>query len=87
VPLVSFLVKLKRVAIFQIRLSRSRFLFSHVVIAKPLHSFARYALARKFEAHFTEALGIIAPVLTHLDEQEEMDWLFKDFRQLAARRR
>jgi len=84
VPLVNFLVKLKRVAIFQIACNALNLCFTHVVVAKPLHSFARHALARKFEAHFTEALGIIAPVLTHLDEQEEMDWLFKDFRQLAA---
>ncbi|TAT80308.1 hypothetical protein ELI54_19740 [Rhizobium ruizarguesonis] len=35
----------KRVAIFQIRSSRFRSLFpTHVVVAKPLHSFARHAL-------------------------------------------
>ncbi|NKN15363.1 hypothetical protein GFL86_28265 [Rhizobium laguerreae] len=36
---------LKRVAIFQIRSSRFRSLFfTHVVVAKPRHTFARHAL-------------------------------------------
>ncbi|PDT02485.1 hypothetical protein CO666_19680 [Rhizobium chutanense] len=38
------LLGLKRVAIFQIRSSRFRSLFSHIVAAKPLHTFARHAL-------------------------------------------
>ncbi|NKM99456.1 hypothetical protein GFL89_15270 [Rhizobium leguminosarum bv. viciae] len=36
---------LKRVAIFQIRLPHFRSLFPHVLRAKPLHTFARHALA------------------------------------------
>ncbi|TCA27877.1 hypothetical protein E0H70_22400 [Rhizobium leguminosarum bv. viciae] len=41
------MARLKRVPIFQIRSWRFRSLFpTHVVIAKPLHSFARHALGR-----------------------------------------
>jgi hypothetical protein len=44
-PLGTFAgIALKRVAIFQIRPPRFRLLFSYVVIAKPLRTFARHAL-------------------------------------------
>lgn len=34
--------------------------------------------SRELQTHFTEALGVIAPVLAHLHEQEEMHRLFED---------
>ena len=42
---------------------------------------------REFEAHLAETFRIVAPVFTYLDEKEEVDRLFQDFRQFLARSR
>ena len=45
-PSIDSRLRLKRVAIFQMRSLRFRVFFSHVVLAKPLHTFARHASGR-----------------------------------------
>src|SRR5690606_7104456 len=42
--------------------------------------------AGKIQPHFTVALGVVAPVFAHLDEQEQMHRLFEDFADFLARR-
>ncbi len=75
-------------------LSPFSFLFSKFLYRKTTTHFARHAfashvvaqnrvtllLAREFETHLAEAFGIVTPVFAHLDKQEEMDRLLKDFR-------
>src|SRR5262245_18429427 len=39
----------------------------------------------KVQSHFPVAVGIVAPVLTHLDEQEQVHGLTYDLRDLLAR--
>src|SRR5690606_31458974 len=42
----------------------------------------RPPLTREVEPHLAVALGVVAPVLAHLDEQEEVDLLFEDLADL-----
>ena len=41
---------------------------------------------RELDAHLAVALGIVGPVLAHLDEEEEVDRLLGDLRDFRARR-
>jgi len=59
------------------RLPTLLLVFMHVSFAKRLSaSLSLRSIARKFQAHLAEALRIVAPVLSYLDEEEKVNRLF-----------
>ena len=58
------------------------------IIASSRHSMSRafHGSGREFKPHLAVALGVVAPVLAHLHEQEQMHLLLEDLGDLLARR-
>ena len=52
----------------------------------PFHGRNVALSVREFKAHFAVTLRIIAPIVTNLDEEEQVHLLLKDFHQFLARR-
>src|SRR5258705_6629210 len=64
---------------------RQRFRVCREENRHPAFQITLRSFLREFESHFTIAVGIIAPILAHLDEQEKMDRDAGDLGDLLAR--